>query len=83
MTHDKGFIKAVIIILIAIIILGYVFHISIVDVINDPKVQQSLGFIWNNVIMPVWNYVQAPIMWVWNNFVIGIVWNAIQAGLNK
>ncbi len=80
MTYNKGFIKAIIIVLIAIVILGYVFHISIIDIINDPKVQESMGWLWNFLIT-VWNYVQAPVMWVWNNFVIGIVWNSIQAGL--
>jgi hypothetical protein len=78
--YKRGFIKAIIIVLIAIVILGYVFHISILDILNNTKVQESLGWLWN-LIVAIWSYVQAPIMYIWNTFVIGIIWNAVKAGL--
>jgi hypothetical protein len=81
-SQQGGFLKAIIIIVIALVILGYVFHISITDVLNDPKVQQSLQWLWG-IILTIWSYIQAPIMYVWNNFVIGVVWNAIKAGLGQ
>ena len=79
--NNKGFIKAIIIIIIALVILGYVFNLSIVDVLNNPKVQQSLAWLWN-LILVIWSYIQAPIMYLWNNFVLAL-WNAVQAGLGQ
>lgn len=78
--YNGGLIKAIIIIIIALIILGYVFHISIIDVLNSPTVQSNLQWLWN-IILTIWSYISAPIMFVWNTFVIGVVWNAIKAGL--
>ncbi len=79
--YNGGLIKAIIIIVIALIILGFVFHINIVDVLNSPDVQANLNWIWN-VILTIWSWISAPIIFVWNTFIIGIVWNAIQAGLH-
>ncbi len=78
--YNGGLIKAIILIVVALVILGFVFHINIVDVFNSPDVQSNLNWFWN-IILKIWSYVSAPIMFIWNNFIIGIVWKAIQAGL--
>lgn len=79
--YKKGLIKEVIIIIIALIILGYVFHISIIDILNNPQVQANLGWVWH-VITVIWSWISTPIMFIWNTFVIGVIWNSILAGLH-
>ena len=79
--YNKGLIREILIIIIALIILGYVFHISIIDILNAPQVQSNLHWAWN-IVTTVWSWISAPIMYIWNNFVIGVIWNAIQAGLH-
>ncbi len=80
--YNGGLIKAIIIIVIALIILGFVFHINIADVLSSPDVQSNLNWIWN-IILTVWSWISAPITFVWNNFIIGVIWKAIQAGLGN
>jgi len=71
----------IIVIIIALIILGY-FGFNIVDVLNSPNVQANLNWAWN-IVLIIWSYISAPIVWLWNTFVVGILWNLIQAGLNQ
>ncbi len=81
MNSNKGFIKAVIVILIAIVILGFVFNISVIDIINNPKVRESVSWIWR-ILKIIWDFVRVPLSWVWDNFFVR-VWNAVQDGLNQ
>lgn len=74
--QSKGFIKMIIIIVIALIILG-ALGFNIKDIMNSEKVQTNLHYAWNLVIM-VWNnFLATPAMWVWDNIFIELIWNNI------
>ena len=78
--RQSGLVKTVIVIVIALIILGY-FGFNISDIINGPAVQANLHAAWDFVLM-VWNnYLSVPFTLFWNKFVIGVLWPIIQAGL--
>lgn len=77
---QKGLIKTIIVIVIALIILGY-FGFNITDIINGPTVQANLHAAWDFILM-VWNnYLSVPFYFVWDKFVVGVLWKLIQAGL--
>jgi len=80
--YKKGLIKTIVIIVIALIVLGY-FGFNVEDIIKSEKVQANLSYVWG-LIVKLWNnYLAAPIMYVWDKFIIGVVWNAIVAGLQS
>jgi len=73
--HKKGLIKTTIVIIIALIILGY-FGFNITDIINGPTVQANLHAAWDFISM-VWNnYLSVPVV-----YVAGVVWKIIQTAL--
>jgi len=77
----KGLIKTIIIIVIALIILGY-FGFNISDIINGPTVQSNLHSAWNFVYNLWNNYLSVPFTFFWDKFVVGILWKTFQAGMS-
>jgi len=74
--YNKGLIKAIIVIVVALIILGY-FGFDIKDIINGPVVQKNLHTAWDFILM-VWNnYLSGPVTYAFQ-----AVWKLIQAGLS-
>ena len=72
----RGFIKMIIIIVIALIVLG-ALGFNIKDIMNSDMVQSNLHYAWNLALM-IWNNLLAtPAIWIWNNIVIGLIWNNI------
>ncbi len=77
---NKGLIKAIILIVIALIVLGY-FGFDVGDIINGPTVQANLHTVWG-FVSKIWNnYLAAPVIYIWDKFVVGVLWKIIQAGL--
>jgi len=79
--EKKGFIKTVIIIVIALIVLGY-FGFDVENIIKSEKVQKNLNYIWD-MVSNVWNlYLATPFMFVWDKFFVGVVWKTIVSVLS-
>jgi len=77
----QGLIKTIIVIVIALIILGY-FGFNIGDIIGGPTVQSNLHSAWN-FISNIWNnYLSVPFTFVWDKIVVGILWKTFQGGLS-
>ena len=76
-----GFIKAIVIIVIALIVLGY-FGYNIQDIINSPTVQKNLSYGWG-LVSYVWqNYLKVPAMFIWDKIIIGLGWNNLTRLIN-
>lgn len=71
---QKGFVKAIIIILIALIVLGY-FGFNVQNIIQSPMVQKNLNYGWS-MVSYVWrNYLEAPAIFIWDKVIIGLGWD--------
>lgn len=80
MQKNKGLIKMVVVIVIALIVLGY-FGFNIKDIIESNAVQTNLQYVWG-FIKTFWNnYLAAPVIFMWDKFVVGVLWRLIQEGL--
>lgn len=64
---NQGIIGWIILVVAAIIILGY-FGFDLRRIIESPQVQQNLQY--------AWDWVKGPILWVWE--FIKAVWEAIE-----
>lgn len=78
--NNKGLIKTVIVIVIALIVLGY-FGFNVGDIIKSPTVQANLTSTWE-FISKIWtNYLAGPAVYVWDHFIVGIVWEFVKSVL--
>jgi len=83
--QQGGFIGLIVLIIIALIVLKYLYNFSIFEAANSPQgqstisyTQQVLGSIWS-VIGPSVNFIQNQIFFplvgmIWNNFQSFIQW---------
>ena len=62
--YKKGLIREVLIIVIALIILGY-FGFNINNIISSGTVQTNLNWFWQ-IVMTIWSWISAPIIYLWN-----------------
>jgi hypothetical protein len=68
MKNNQGLIKLLILLLIALIVLGY-YGISVRQAVQNPTTQDNISYIWNGIVA-VWNdYLKAPAGYLWNIFV--------------
>jgi hypothetical protein len=79
MKSNRGLIYFLILILIALIILGY-YGISVRSAVENPTTQDNVSYIWTGIVN-VWNdYLKAPSTFLWNIFVNDI-WDPAIIGL--
>ena len=68
-SNQKGFLQIIIVIIIALALLKYLFHFSIIDFVKKPDVADTIKYIWNDIILFLWNnYIKDPFFWAWDNF---------------
>ena len=73
MKSNRGLIYMLILIVIALIILGY-YGFSVRQAVQNPTTQDNISYIWNGAVA-IWNdYLKAPATYLWNIFVNDI-WN--------
>ncbi|MBU1178912.1 hypothetical protein KKB69_01040 [Patescibacteria group bacterium] len=64
---SKGFVNIIILIIIAVIVLGY-FKIDLRSIWNSEPVQNNLGFLWESARIIWHNYLSEPANFVWGIF---------------
>lgn len=81
MKTQKGFIKWILIIIIALIVLGY-FGIDVREVIESPATQNNLNYA-ERIVSNVWhNYLKEPATYLWGIFV-KYIWGTAVNNLEK
>ncbi len=63
--RQTGFIKAILIIVIALIVLGF-FGYNLREIMDSPTVRDNLVFMWELVVKIWHNFILVPILWVWD-----------------
>jgi len=65
---NRGLIKMIIIIVVALLILSY-FGINLRQIINAPTTQDNFSYVWNATVN-IWNdYLKVPATYLWGIFV--------------
>jgi len=79
---QKGFFKIIILVIIAIIILSY-FGFDLRAIIESPETQGNLGYVWG-LVVTVWNnYLSGPILYLWNDIFIDLLWDSFIDNMNR
>ena len=69
---NRGFIKWIIIIVIALIILGY-FGFDVRRAIESPTTQSNFNYV-QKIVWDVWNtYLKGIVMYLWNEVIIKLI----------
>lgn len=74
MATNQGLIKLIILLIIAIIVLGY-FGISLKAIFGQETVRGNLDFVWQTASYVWENYLKSPVIWVWNVF-YNLLWRS-------
>lgn len=77
---NRGFLQLILIIVIALIILGY-FGLNIREILEKPVVQNNLAWFWD-FLQTVWSYLKGPALWVWEH-VLKFLWELFRDGLGN
>ena len=65
MEKNRGFIKTILIIVIALAALKYFLNWSVFDAMESEKGKETLEYV-RNIINTLWSYLEKPAMYVWN-----------------
>lgn len=81
-TMNRGFIRTVILIVIALLVLSY-FGFNIRDTVESPTAQSNFGYV-KMVILDIWNdYLKKPALYLWNDIFIKLIWNTAIENLDR
>ena len=79
---NKGLIKWIIIILIAVIVLSF-FGFDLRTIIESDLTQNNLGYLWG-IGVTVWNeYLSRPILYFWHNIFINLLWDSFVENMER
>jgi len=82
MKTDQGLIKWIIIIVIALIILGY-YGFDVKKAVQSPTSQSNLTYV-QQIISNVWhNYLQKPASYLWKEVFLKLIWYPALDNLKK
>jgi len=79
---QTGLMKTIIIIIIAVIILGY-FGFDLRTIIESESVQQNLIYAWSFVVNIWENYLQRPALYLWNDIFIDLIWESFVDNMER
>lgn len=65
MKESRGFIKMILLIVIALVVLGF-FGYNLKDIINSPTVKENLQYVWGLTVKLWNNFLAAPAEWLWD-----------------
>ncbi len=79
---NRGLIKWIVIILIAVIVLSY-FGFDLRAIIESDATQSNLEYPWGIGVL-IWNnYLSQPILYFWHNIFIDLLWNSFVDNMER
>jgi hypothetical protein len=82
MKNQQGFIRWIILIIIAVIVLGY-YGFDIKKAIEAPTTQNNLTYV-QQVASNIWHgYLERPVTYLWNEIFLKLIWAAAIDNLNR
>lgn len=65
MTGNRGFLKLIILIVLALVVLGF-FGYNFKDIIESPTVKENLQYVWGLAVKLWNNFLAEPANWLWD-----------------
>ncbi len=81
--RQQGFIKWILVIIVAVVIASYFFDFSVQDAVEDEQTQENFGYISENV-QSFWNeHLADPANYLWNDVFLGLIWSAFTSNMEN
>ncbi|HEU5114969.1 MAG TPA: hypothetical protein VFT82_04365 [Candidatus Paceibacterota bacterium] len=74
-------VKYIILAIIVILVLSF-FGYDLKAIIEAPVTQNNIHYTWSGVTW-VWDHVKGPVLYLYNNVFIGILWQAFLSNLGR
>ena len=72
--HQKGFIKTIVIIVVALLIVSY-FGLNLRQLADAPTTKDNFSYVATTTVT-FWNkYLEKPATYVWNQIFLDLIWN--------
>ncbi|TAL49057.1 hypothetical protein EPN83_02165 [Patescibacteria group bacterium] len=72
--YKRGFISTLLVLVLALILLKFVFDISPLDILRHPTVATVLSYVKKFFII-VWDkFIETPARFVWDKIIVEIIW---------
>ena len=81
MSGQRGIVKIIIIVVIALLVLSY-YGFNLRSTVESPTTQSNFSYAWNGVVYTWDTYLKAPATYLWNIF-INDIWNPSLADIHK
>lgn len=84
MKKERGFIGIIVLILIALIVLKYLYDFSVFEAAASPQGQGTITYT-HQILNTIWSYIQVPVTFAWEKVVwplIGVIWANFQSFLD-
>lgn len=79
---NSGFMRIILIVLIAILILSY-FKIDLRSAVESPASQSNFSYIKNLAVTTWTNYLEKPAMYLWNYVFIDLLWKSFVSNMTR
>ncbi len=79
---NRGLVKWIIIILIAVIVLSY-FGFDLRSIIEADQTQGNLGYLWGLGVITWDKYLSQPILYFWHNIFIDLIWETFVENMER
>ena len=75
-TGERGLVRWILLIVIAIVLASYFFDFSVQDAVEDEQTQSNFGYIQKNAI-EIWDtYLASTANYLWNDIFIELIWES-------
>ncbi len=79
---NRGLVKWIFLIVIAIIILSY-FGFDLRAIVEDDGTQDNIGYVWGGVVHVWEGYIKEPFDYLWNDIFIDLIWDVAVENLKR
>lgn len=66
MAKNQGFIKIILIILVALALAKFIFGFDILEFLQRDEIKEVWDYIWNLIVLVWENFIKGPIMAIWD-----------------
>lgn len=82
MSGERGFLRLIIIIIVALLVISY-FGINIRQVVESPTTKDNFAYTATTTVS-VWNnYLKTPVTYVWDKIFVELIWKPAIANLGN
>lgn len=82
-TSQKGSIKWILIIIVALVIASFYFDFSVQEAVEDEQTQANFTYVWNNIVTFYDSYLREKVNYFWNEIFLDLIWDSFTENMKN